>query len=154
MPKVLCLDPGESTGWFFYDGPMPYVFNNVEPNVQMGTVKKFYLDIGKLIDILEPDIVIFETFNLYPGSAKSLIWNSFYPCEVIGIIKYVCMSKCIELVAQAPPVKGYSGGLDDLWLSWRKGSNYQATEHTKDAYLHFRYYNKVLLNKEKRKPPR
>lgn len=151
MPKVLVFDPGESTGYFYYDGPLPYVFNNKPPKVELGTIGKRYADIGKIINRLNPDTVVFETFNLYPGSARSLTWSSFYPCEVIGIIKYVCIEKCIELVPQSPSVKGYSGGLDDLWKSWKRDKLEGVTEHTKDAYLHFKYYNLKLKNNNKKR---
>ena len=93
MARVLVFDPGESTGYFFYNGPLPYVFNNTQPDVELGTIGKRYKDIGDIIERLAPDIVVFETFNLYPGSAKSLTWSSFYPCEVIGIIKYIFIQK-------------------------------------------------------------
>lgn len=154
MARVLVFDPGESTGYFFYNGPLPYVFNNRQPDVELGTIGKRYKDIGDIIERLAPDIVVFETFNLYPGSARSLTWSSFYPCEVIGIIKYICIQKCIELVPQSPSVKGYCGGLDDLWKSWRREKRPGVTEHTKDAYMHFKYYNLKLKNNARKIPGR
>ena len=141
MARILVFDPGESTGYFFYNGPLPYVFNNTQPDVELGTIGKRYKDIGDIIERLAPDIVVFETFNLYPGSAKSLTWSSFYPCEVIGVIRYLAMNMNIPIVEQAPSVKKYAGeirGRSDWEFIKDRCSG--VTEHTKDAYQHYRYF--------------
>lgn len=133
MNKVLTLDPGETTGWFYKD---------YETGVmQGGTVPKDHLSVANLIMDLKPDIVIYETFFLYPGKAQSMFWNSFYPCEVIGVIKYVATTLGCELVAQAPSVKKYAGGLQADWISFQKNDlKERVTEHVKDAYLHLKYW--------------
>ena len=94
------------------------------------------------MECTQPHVVVFETFNLYPGASKSLVWNSFYPCEVIGVIKCECMLQRYEMVGQAPGVKKFSGGLDTTWLEFEKHWKglEDITEHTKDAYLHLKYY--------------
>ena len=138
--KVLSLDPGETTGWFYKDldtGEM-----------KGGTVGKNHYDVSHLISYMDPDIVIMETFHLYPGKAKSLSWNSFYPCEVIGVIKLTVqviqeMRKNIILVQQAPSVKKYAGGLQADWVQFQKNDlQEKVTEHVKDAYLHFKYWER------------
>lgn len=70
--------------------------------------------------------------------AKTLSWNTFYPCEVIGVIKVAAQLLGIPIVEQAPSTKKFSGGLDENWKTLRE--NYEVTEHTKDAYLHLRYF--------------
>ena len=138
--KILCLDPGESTGW---------VLGTEEKAIRGGTCKRNHLEVAQLIKDERPDIIVLERFNLYPGMAKSLAWNSFYPCEVIGVIKYVCSDPLspIPVVEQAPSVKKYFGGFQQDWdelLSKHKGS---CTEHTKDAYMHLRYFMRNGLRK-------
>lgn len=135
--SILVFDPGESTGW---------CFQNVKGWVCGGTARKDHLEVAKLIRAAQPDIVVLERFNLYPQMAKSLSWNSFYPCEVIGVIRVVCMELGIPVIEQAPSVKKYAGGLQEDWQTieylplqledYSKG----VTEHTKDAYLHYRYF--------------
>ena len=88
----------------------------------------------------KPDIVVLERFNLYPQMAKSLAWNSFYPCEVIGVIRYLCDNMLIQLVEQAPGVKKYFGGFKYDWEQLKQLSEDRITEHTKDAYMHYRYF--------------
>ena len=127
--RILALDPGESTGWCLLD-----------PTDQMlaGTAPKDHLAVANLIQNAFPSIVVFETFNLYPGKAQKLIWNSFYPCEVIGIIKYICLKDDILIVGQAPSVKKYAGPLPQKFVDLSKQK--KLTEHSKDACQHLCYY--------------
>lgn len=133
--RVLVLDPGESTGWVFLD-------ENGE--LFGGTANKCHLSVAQLFETFKPDTCVFERFNLYPSMAKSLAWNSFYPCEVIGVIRYICMVNNIRIIEQAPSIKKYAGGFDSMWDEFK--ANNKVTEHTKDAYLHLRYY---LRNRKK-----
>ncbi len=130
--KILCLDPGESTGW---------VLGTEEQAIRGGTCKRNHLEVAQLIKDERPDIIVLERFNLYPGMAKSLAWNSFYPCEVIGVIKYLAMELDIQIVEQAPSVKKYAGDIQK-YGDWHfvKERCSRVTEHTKDAYQHYRYF--------------
>ena len=142
--SILVFDPGESTGW---------CFQNAKGWICGGTARKDHLEVANLIRTAQPDIVVLERFNLYPQMAKSLSWNSFYPCETIGVIKVVCMELKIPVVEQAPSIKKYFGGFQSDWEtigflplqleSFSKG----VTEHTKDAYMHFRYFLRNGLKK-------
>lgn len=142
--SILVFDPGESTGWCFQAS------NGL---VYGGTARKNHLEVATLIEVAHPDIVVLERFNLYPQMAKSLSWNSFYPCETIGVIKVVCMELKIPVVEQAPGIKKYFGGFQADWETigylplqlepFSKG----VTEHTKDAYMHYRYFLRNGLKK-------
>lgn len=133
MKSVLVFDPGESTGWCFRDQ---------NGRVVGGTCGKNHLEVAERIQVLVPDIVVFERFNLYPQMAKSLAWNSFYPCEVIGVIRYLCMRSCIPVVEQAPSVKKYFGGFQRDWEELKNTASNGITEHTKDAYMHLKYFER------------
>lgn len=138
LGKVLALDPGETTGWFYRD------FATGE--MQGGTVPKDHQRVVDLIMDLKPDLIIYETFHLYPGKAQSLAWNSFYPCEVIGVIKLIATGLKCELVAQAPSVKKYAGGLQADWVHFQHNDlKEKVTEHVKDAYLHLKYWERNAL---------
>lgn len=128
-PSILALDPGESTGWCFL---------NHDNMMRAGTAPKDHLKVAELIDIFFPDIVVYESFNLYPGKAQKLVWNSFYPCEVIGVILYKCMSKKIAYLKQQPPVKKYAGPLPQKFIDLSRTE--KLTEHSKDACQHLCYY--------------
>lgn len=129
---ILCLDPGESTGW---------ILGTSDKAIRGGTCKRNHLEVAQLIKDEHPSVIVLERFNLYPGMAKSLAWNSFYPCEVIGVIKYVAMCLNIPIVEQAPSVKKYAGDIKGRadWDFVRTRCS-GVTEHTKDAYQHYRYF--------------
>lgn len=132
MKSVLVFDPGDHTGWCFRD---------TSGRVVGGTCGKHHMEVAERIQILQPDIVVFERFNLYPQMAKSLAWNSFYPCEVIGVIRYLCDKYHIPVVEQAPSVKKYFGGFQKDW-DQLKALSQDVTEHTKDAYQHLKYFER------------
>lgn len=132
--SILALDPGEHTGWCYQD-PVGDIVG--------GTAGKSHVEVATLLMTLMPDIVVMERFNLYPQMAKSLAWNSFYPCEVIGVIRYLCMYWDTPLVEQAPSIKKYFGGFQSDWDILKinaKEKGFDVTEHTKDAYQHYRYF--------------
>ena len=135
--KIMTLDPGNSTGWLLGD------FDGI---LDGGTVEMNLLSVFNLLNDKSPEIVVYETFNLYPGKAQSLSWNSFYPCETIGVIRLWCMlHPDVQVVKQAPSIKRYSGGLDRRWTNFQQryktdSSVIKPTEHTKDAYLHYKYF--------------
>ena len=134
--SVLVFDPGESTGW---------VMRCSDGELKGGTCPKDHRTVGLLIDMCNADIVVFERFNLYPGMAKSMSWNSFYPCEVIGVIRFKCDELKITYIEQAPSVKKFAGELSEEWFEFKR--YHAVTEHTKDAYQHLRYFERVGLKK-------
>lgn len=137
MKSILVFDPGDHTGWCFRDR---------DGRVTGGTCGKNHREVAERIQVLGPDIVVFERFNLYPQMAKSLAWNSFYPCEVIGVIRYLCDRYKIPIVEQAPSIKKYFGGFLEDWDQLKELSS-NVTEHTKDAYQHLKYFERNGLKK-------
>lgn len=149
MRKVLVFDPGDHTGW---------VARLSDGSLKGGTIfsnKSFEEDIDKIkqtIVEVNPDVIVFETFHLYPGAAPHLAHNEFYPCQIIGLIKTLRhLLKIPTLVAQSPSTKRYSGGLDDRWKFLRSNYSDEASEHMKDSYLHLRYYELNGESKQKDK---
>lgn len=139
----MILDPGESTGYLVVDleGLNYRIFEG-------GTLPKDHIKVFDKIREVHPDMLIYETFHMYPGKAKSLSWNSFYPCEVIGVIKLTARIANIEqLVGLAPSTKKYAGGFDNpTWIQFRETNEY--TEHTKDTWLLFQYWYRNKYKKE------
>jgi hypothetical protein len=95
-------------------------------------------------------MVVIESFNLYPGMAQHMAWNSFYPVEVIGAVHYLCHRYGIPYVMQKPSVKKYAGKLKPELVEAVKAHSSIVVrcmpgaepfmEHTKDAILHLQYY--------------
>jgi len=88
---VLAIDPGKTTGWAFvvggaYDGGLFASWSGVDI----------------LLDTFQPDVVVVESFRLFPHMAKTLIGSTFPTVEVIGVVKYLAKLRDIPLVLQEP----------------------------------------------------
>jgi hypothetical protein len=150
--RCLALDPGNSTGW---------VIRDYDGKLYGGTIGECHKAVYELLCIWNPEVIVYETFQMYPGKAQKLIWNTFYPVEVIGVIKLWHMMHPVytdydlttqmgdivscsrKLVGLQPSVKKYalSNNELDLWKTVdRKGQ--AATEHLRDAVRLLRYYER------------
>jgi hypothetical protein len=130
--KILVFDPGESTGWVFQDTVDGLIFG--------GTAGKDHRQIGELIHHYKPDVIVYETFKLYPGLAKSMSWNTFYPCEVIGVIRYLALLLNIPIVNQDASLKKYANVTEK---DYSHIDTREWTVHTRDAFTHLKYYKMV-----------
>lgn len=139
MSIIVVFDPGESTGWVAQD--------TTTGRLMGGTCPKDHLKVAEILEHYKPAEVCIESFMLYPGKAQSLAWNTFYPCEVIGVIKYWCMLHNVPLIEQQPSIKKYAGGFQDDLKLMEPYPSQVITEHTRDAYLHLKYL--LLRRKQK-----
>ncbi len=129
MDSILVLDPGNHTGWLFRDE---------QGNLSAGTLDANHLRVGRFILNLRPDIIVYETFQLYPSRAAKMNWNSFYPCEVIGVIKFCAMLRGIQLVGLQPSVKKFAAA--PAWVDNNVETEKPVTEHMRDAWRLYDYY--------------
>ena len=132
--SVIALDPGNSTGW---------VFREADGSISGGTCGENHEHVWKLLEHYRPTTIVYETFQMYPGKAQKLIWNTFYPCEVIGVIKLWCTLNGATLVGLQPSVKKFALANSELDL-WKTVERYgaPATEHMRDAVRLLRYYER------------
>ena len=129
---IMALDPGNSTGWVM----------RTDSELIGGTIGSNHQDVWQLMNNLQPDILIYETFQMYPSKAQKLIWNTFYPCEVIGVIKlWAQLHPQVKLVGLQPSVKKFALSNSELDL-WRSVKGTPITEHTRDAVRLLRYYER------------
>lgn len=132
--SVIALDPGNSTGW---------VFREADGSLSGGTCGEDHVAVWKLLEEYHPRVVVYETFQMYPGKAQKLIWSTFYPCEVIGVIKLWATMNGAQLVGLQPSVKKFALGTIELEL-WKTVNRHgaPATEHLRDAVRLLRYYER------------
>lgn len=136
---VVALDPGNSTGYCYRWGEHP-------EQLFGGTLPENHKKVWNLLEALNPTTIVYETFQMYPGKAQKLIWNSFYPVEVIGVIKLWAMNhpEC-KLVGLQPSVKKFAlaNSEQELWKTVNivDGTD-KATEHMRDAVRLLRYYER------------
>ena len=129
----LFLDPGESTGWMTVDS---------SGKKESGVLLKNKLqDVWQFLrDQLEKDKlkIIYEGFHLFPTHAQTMIGNSFFTCEVIGVIKLFAALSESAILEQMPSDKKYAGKLEQEYYDIKTDS----TQHSKDAYLHYQFYKR------------
>lgn len=139
--SVMALDPGNSTGW---------VLRTDAGKLLGGTIGEDHEKVADKIIQLRPDVVVYETFQLYPGKAQKMMWSTFYPCEVIGVIRYVCAHIQIkQILGVQPSVKKFalSPSEESLWKTVEAYAGEKITEHTRDAVRLLRYYERNLAGR-------
>jgi len=123
MTAVLAFDPGETTG---------YCYANSETGRLDTGQLRFWRGADRLIRTVHPDVLVIESFRLYPDRAYGLAWSDFPPVQVIGVLKYLCegISSVRYVMQSASEVKGYELRIPD----------HRMTVHEYDAARHAMLY--------------
>lgn len=144
--KLITFDPGHNTGFAtFADGNLADLGTfNLEERVEALTT---------IFQTLVPgDIVVIESFKLYPWKANVKVWDSFPEVETIGMIKLLCEQNNIETVIQNPSQKNtYDNQLLTIMFDLRDKTKWPTfTKHSLDALRHAMVYyiNKYNSGKE------
>ena len=85
------------------------------------------------------DMVVCESFKLYPDKAASLTWSTLGTVEVIGVLRENCRREGIEFVLQPASIKRATAAkAKRLEMTLPRGA--VGGGHAKDAWLHGLYY--------------
>lgn len=137
MSRVLAIDPGERVGWA--TGLLGASADEFEiENRGVHPLQDFALKLGK--SIADYDVVVYESWRLYPGMAKRMVGNDMQPAQLVGIIRYLgWISPTVKLVTQGAKIKETALKTMPDWLSEHMK---QSTEqHDQDAIMHLWYYH-------------
>lgn len=99
--------------------------------------------------------VVVEEFRLYPHMARQQAWSQMETCEVIGVVKYLCVRYDLDLYMQKALVKKPARGIavregmpmKDRMLGSGKGRykgpdfDYTGPQHRRDALAHGVYWS-------------
>ncbi len=109
--KILALDPSGNfyegkgtTGWALYSEDKPKSVGQIRA-VEYNSQIEYWLEHLKLIELLQPEVIVVEEFKLYAHTASAQIGSSFETTQLIGILKYECDQKQIPLVLQSATIK-------------------------------------------------
>jgi hypothetical protein len=122
------LDPGGTTGWCLV------------VNGELQDLGQVFGDVVILHDLItetQPDVVVAESFRLYPGMAQKLRWSNLPVPVLLGGIELSCRLRCIPFVLQTPRAakqKFPDATLKELGWYRRKG------KHSRDATRHALLY--------------
>lgn len=130
--KYIFLDPGESTGWCTW-------WPDIDAAPRSGTlIKNTHTQIWSWLE--ENAIgcgeitIVYEGFHLFGTHKNAMVGNSFYTCEIIGVIKLFAGQRSCSIIEQMPGDKKYAGK--------RVGYISDGFEHSKDAWDHMQFYRR------------
>ena len=137
--RLVALDPGETVGLAYFD------FGELI-DVEQIKLKFKTRGFDPLIDRiyqLEPDVVVYEDYKIYPGLAKMHTLSGVPTLKVIGAIEFMCSYNKYQSISQmASTAKGFS--TDEKLKEW--GFYKKAHRHGNDAIRHG--CHALLFNKE------
>lgn len=159
--NLLAVDPGDHTGWAFFDGGLQPMTGQItlsrskSINGQPAQLASMWGRFGTLITELNPSGVLIEAVEFWGGSAKSRAaasrQNLSKLAYLVGGYSAICESYGIEWALI--PSRDWKGQMDDHAVAMRvarvNGCQY-ASEHITDAVgigLHFaKLFNRGKLD--------
>lgn len=93
MNGILSLDPGVTTGW-----ATALIEDEVKVMIRCGQGKWIESELYEFMINLEPEFIVYETFEYRPGKARMGL--NLAPTELIGIIKLYGQVNIIPTYAQ------------------------------------------------------
>lgn len=121
--KILGIDPGEHTGVVLMDTD--------QPNALKATLVVTWHGLDDIIHTHHPDIIVMESFRLYPHMAQTMIANDFPSSQVIGVVKYLAEKVNIPVAMQPASMAKYV-----------KPKRMFPSPHLHDAYCHIEAYRR------------
>ena len=103
----------------------------------------------KLLDEVKPDILIMEDYLLYAHKASQQIGSKMETPQLIGLIKYECNNRHIEVVIQAAyevkrrwtdKILVYKGIIRKTGNVYRDTNSKVVSRHSKDSIRHAMHY--------------
>lgn len=152
--KVLAIDPGERVGWAhgraapLANDPDPRYGGAFEVTGQGVTpLQDFALKLHEVFG--DYDVVVYETWRLYPGMAKAMVGNDMQPSQLVGMIR-LCgwLNPKTRLVSQGANIKNTALKTMPAWLTERMEKS--SEQHDQDALMHLWHFHwtKHIATKE------
>lgn len=143
MTVILALDPGERTGWAIGKvteaGELTVQGQGVLPVREMGMW--LYETLVQEKDI---DVLVYETWRLYPHMAKKMVGNDMQPSQVIGMARLCAWLGGQDLVTQGATIKKTAMKTMPDEIKMRFGLSTE--QHDQDALMHLwhHYWSKYV----------
>lgn len=99
--RMLVLDPGDTTGWSLFVGGI---------RGDSGQIVSSLDALTSLIDIIEPTLVVYERYVLYPWASEAQTFSDFPTVRLIGALELLCHQRGLATMSQtAQQAKGFVG---------------------------------------------
>lgn len=147
--SALAIDPGERVGWA--NGLIhPHHFqadqSGREHDLGAGLqvegqgvhdLKTFALKMFE--SFANYDVVIYETWRLYPGHAKAMVGNDMQPSQLVGMIRLASwLNPKVKLVSQGATIKKTATKTMPAYIKDRFALSTE--QHDQDALMHLWFY--------------
>lgn len=130
--RLLCLDPGHTTGWAVFENGL------LTASGQAATMDKGWSEIDNLFNDVQPTMVIYENYRVYAHKLERHSNSEVYTLRLIGVIEYLCDVKfgIPQYNQMAHQAKGFV--TDEKLKKW--GFYKRAEKHARDAMRHGCYF--------------
>jgi hypothetical protein len=131
--KLLALDPGQTTGWAYFEGTSLKLFGQLQTGeINPNTLK----NIRNLVTVACPaEVCVFEDYRVYGWRAKQHAFSELHTTQLIGLIQTELMSNGIEYHKQMAVV-AKSFATDDRLKEWGFWEATAGQKHARDAIRH------------------
>lgn len=132
-PKtLLCLDPGETTGWAtFKEGAL---YSDGHLNTKDGDVVASLL---LMVQGIQPNVVVMENYKIYGWKTEEHSWSALHTPKLIGAIDAICSIQGVPVHYQmAAMAKNFC--TNDKLKTW--GMYSASKRHAMDAIRHGCYW--------------
>lgn len=123
------LDPGKTTGWCHFQ----YEEDEGLELVECGQLQSSFPGFLELLDKVDPDIVVYENYRLYPWKLNDQTWSSLQTPRFIGAIEFILWNSKIPVIAQGAG-QGKNFCTDKKLMDWGLFQN--AQRHANDSIRH------------------
>ena len=133
--RLLCLDPGKTTGWCLFEDGKCTVVDHAEDCYNDETVN--YQAVTKLIADINPDFIVYEDYKIYANKLDSHSYSPVFTLRLIGAIDAYAQEHKIKTHKQMASVaKGFvTDEKLKQWGYWESGM-----KHGRDAIRHGCYF--------------
>lgn len=132
-PRLLCFDPGETTGYSVFHELKLLTHGQVHDK----DVGAHAHALESLITTWTPEYLVIEDYKVYGWKADAHSWEALHTPRLIGALDYIASMRKIPVVKQmAITAKGFC--TDDklkTWHMWIKGQR-----HSRDSIRHGIYF--------------
>lgn len=133
--RLLCLDPGKTTGWAFFEsgkltkwGQIPdcYDAQNIDATKLM-----------QLFEELQPDFIVYEDYRVYTHKLDRHSFSPVMTVRLLGVIETYCQLNNVRAHKQmASTAKNFcTDNKLEAWGFWQRGMR-----HSRDAIRHGCYF--------------
>lgn len=127
--KILCFDPGETTGAaLFAEGRLMW-----KDQIRTKELPNCLQDIKGLLKTFEPHLIVYEDYRVYSWKAKTHSWASLHTPKLIGgidTLSFLSLTPTIKRMA----VEAKTFCTDDKLKQW--GMYQTSLRHANDAIRH------------------